>query len=221
MDQLVLFCRESQEGKHKHLDIFELIPQVFLPNHKGPRAEKKNFFAWHTAAQASIAWETLSARLPVDSWTSLRSGPQFCRTPDRDGSDHQEKQGLLSTCREVQSYLALSCLSTAAPSPKDSQSSSVSFFIEAGYKTLVISETTQIQCSNPETTTITITDFQSKAAKTSSTHWVLLGEKWLWESANCSQIRLSDTYTVLEKNKSQESATVGTSVLSCCQDSSN
>lgn len=41
MDQLVLFCRESQEGKHKHLDIFELIPQVFLPNHKGPRAEKK------------------------------------------------------------------------------------------------------------------------------------------------------------------------------------
>lgn len=124
------------------------------------------------------------------------------------------------TCWEVQSCHALSCLSTATPSPKGSEFSSGPFFIAAGYKTLVTSETTQIQCLNPETTTMTITDFQSKAAKRSSTHWVLLGEKWLWESANCSQVRLSDTCTVLEKNKSQENATVGTSVLPCCQDSS-
>lgn len=120
-------------------------------------------------AQVSVACETLSARPPVD-WlgTSPKSGPQFYRTPDRDGSDHQENQRLLST--HVGRFSSImSCLSTAAPSPKDSQYSSVPFFIAAGYKTLVISETTQIQCLNPETTTMTITGFQSKVAKKNHT----------------------------------------------------
>lgn len=120
-------------------------------------------------AQVSVACETFSARPPVD-WheTSLKSGPQFYRTPDSDGSDHQEKQRF--PIMHVGMFSALiSCLSTAAPSPRDSQSSSVPFFIAAGYKTLVISETTQIQCLNPETTAMTITDFQSKAAKRNHT----------------------------------------------------
>lgn len=184
MAHCVLFCRESQEGEHKHLDMFEITPQGFLPNHEG-QEQKKNFLAWrHAVAQASIACETLcktSCGLAWDQsqiWTPVLQNPRhrwFCTSGKAEVAHH--------TCQEAQSYHALPYLSTAAPSPEVSQYSSVPFFMAAGYK--VISETTQIQCLNPQTTIMIIIDFQSKAANRSTTHWMLLeGEVTLWKSTD-------------------------------------
>lgn len=130
-------------------------------------------------AQVSIACEILSARPLVDwlgtfhpqsqIWTPVLQNPRhrwFCTSGKAEVTHH--------ACRGVQSYHALSCLSIAASSPKDSPYSSVPFFIAAGYKTLVISETSQIQGLSPETTIYKNYRFQSKAANRSTTHWMLL-----------------------------------------------
>lgn len=168
--------------------MFELTHQGFSQTTR-TKTRSKTFLAWHhTVAQVSIACETLS---PRPAWTGL--GPVSNLDPVLQNPRHRwfctlgTAEVAHHTCWEVQSYHALSCLCTAAPSPKDSQYSSVPFFIAAGYKTLVIPETTQIQCLNPETTIMKITDLQSKAANRSTTQWMLLGgEVSLWKSTNCS-----------------------------------
>ena len=127
-------------------------------------------------------WETLAGP-PVD-WlgtfnSSLRSGPQFYKTPEPGYSVQQEKQRFLITRVGKLSPIMPRHVSIAAPSPKDSHYSSAPFFIAAGYKKrLVTSESCQIQGLSSEATIMTIIDFQSKVANRSTTHWMLLeGEK--------------------------------------------
>lgn len=167
--------------------MLELSPQGFFPNHKGQEQKQNLNMASHGITGQHCMWDTLQdlhglAWDQSQIWTPVLQNPRygwFCTLGKAEVAHH--------THWEVQSYHALSCLCTASPSPKDSQYSSVPFFVAAGYKTLVIPETTQIQCLNPETTIMKITDLQSKAANRSTTQWMLLGgEVSLWKSTNCS-----------------------------------
>lgn len=137
MDHPVLFFRESQEGEHKDLAMFETTPQGFFPKHKG-QDQKQNFLRMAPGSSTGqrCMRDTLcktSCGLAWDQsqfWTPVLQNPRhrwFCTSGKAEVAHH--------ACWEIQSYHALPCLSTAAPSLKDSENSSVPFFIEAGYKT--------------------------------------------------------------------------------------
>lgn len=118
--------------------------------------------ALHTVAQLNIACERLSARLPVawletfkpqsQDWTLISQNAWArwsCTTAKREVPHH--------AFWEVKSYRALSCLSIAAPNPRDSHYSSAPFFIATGYKKrLVTSESCRIQGLSSEATIMTI-----------------------------------------------------------------
>lgn len=164
VDHLVLFWRESQEGEHIRRDMSELTPQGFSPNQE----QKQNFLSMapHGSTSQHCMWDTLCKTPCGLAWDLPPPvsdlDPSFTEPQTQMVLYFRKSRGTHHACRGVQSYHALSCLSIAASSPKDSQYSSVPFFIAAGYKTLVISETSQIQGLSPETTITKIIDFKAR-----------------------------------------------------------